>query len=123
MLYVPHNVPIVKGELLVTSGQSGIFPKGLPVARVVRVEKAVRNTRDLLLEREDDSYRNTCSDLIDFVGNLQLKEDPLFQTIWAEPLVNPVNLEEVLLLKRVKPPVLVGPPWPPDETGTDEPSS
>jgi len=37
--YVPVSGTLSVGELLVTSGLDGIFPKGLPVARVVRVEQ------------------------------------------------------------------------------------
>lgn len=37
--YVPVSGTLAVGELLVTSGLDGIFPKGLPVARVVRVER------------------------------------------------------------------------------------
>jgi len=36
-LYVPLNEPLEKGEVLITSGRAGIFPKGLPVARVIEV--------------------------------------------------------------------------------------
>ncbi|NCC24802.1 MAG: rod shape-determining protein MreC [Deltaproteobacteria bacterium] len=36
--YVPVNSPMSEGEVLVTSGMAGIFPKGLPVARVSRIE-------------------------------------------------------------------------------------
>ncbi len=38
MRYVSINAPLAVGELLVTSGQAGAFPKGLPVARVVSIE-------------------------------------------------------------------------------------
>lgn len=38
LLYVPLNAPLKAGEILVTSGLAGIFPKGLPVARVSRIE-------------------------------------------------------------------------------------
>lgn len=38
--YVNLNAPIEPGELLVTSGLTGFFPKGLPVARVLRVERS-----------------------------------------------------------------------------------
>ena len=34
MRYVPHNAVVEEGEMLVTSGLEGAFPKGLPVARV-----------------------------------------------------------------------------------------
>lgn len=40
VLYVPLNAPLEQGELLVTSGLDDIFPKGLPVARVTRVERS-----------------------------------------------------------------------------------
>ncbi|CAM2056727.1 rod shape-determining protein MreC [Desulfovibrionales bacterium] len=39
VLYVPLNNEMEVGELLVTSGMAGIFPKGLPVARVHNVEQ------------------------------------------------------------------------------------
>lgn len=32
--YIPQNEPLQDGELLLTSGLAGIFPKGIPVARV-----------------------------------------------------------------------------------------
>ena len=65
--YVPLNAPLVQGETLLTSGLAGIFPKGMPIARVTKIE------------RSDIS---------------------LFQTVWAEPLVNLGDLEEVLLLRK-----------------------
>jgi len=34
--FLPINVIVQKGEAIVTSGQDGIFPEGLPVGRVVR---------------------------------------------------------------------------------------
>jgi rod shape-determining protein MreC len=37
--YVSYYADIQKGDLLVTSGLDGIYPKGLPVATVVRVIK------------------------------------------------------------------------------------
>ncbi len=38
--YVPLNAPVDEGEILVTSGLAQIFPKGLPVARVVSIERS-----------------------------------------------------------------------------------
>ena len=38
--YVPLNDTLAKGELLITSGLGGMFPKGLPVARVSGVERS-----------------------------------------------------------------------------------
>lgn len=38
--YVNLNALIDPGELLLTSGLSGIFPKGVPVARVVKVQRS-----------------------------------------------------------------------------------
>lgn len=40
VLYVPLNAPLEEGELLVTSGLDYIFPKGVPVARVTKVERS-----------------------------------------------------------------------------------
>lgn len=38
--YVPLNAPVDEGEILVTSGLADILPKGLPVARVVSIERS-----------------------------------------------------------------------------------
>ncbi len=38
--FVPRNALLVEGELLLTSGLAQIYPKGLPVARIVRIERS-----------------------------------------------------------------------------------
>lgn len=38
--FIPRNDPVSPGELLISSGQGGVFPKGIPVARVVEVTPA-----------------------------------------------------------------------------------
>jgi len=38
--YVPLNAPIDVGEVLLTSGLAGIYPKGLPAARVTSIERS-----------------------------------------------------------------------------------
>lgn len=35
--YVSQNTPVTVGELLVTSGLDGEFPKGIPIARITRI--------------------------------------------------------------------------------------
>ncbi|MBE9609096.1 rod shape-determining protein MreC [Chitinilyticum piscinae] len=37
--YMPPNVDIKEGDILSTSGVDGIYPAGLPVARIVKVER------------------------------------------------------------------------------------
>jgi rod shape-determining protein MreC len=37
--YVPQNYDVQVGDVLVTSGLDGVFPQGLPVAKVTRVER------------------------------------------------------------------------------------
>jgi rod shape-determining protein MreC len=64
--FVPISADIVAGDELVTSGLDGVYPPGLPVAKVVRVDKladtafarvvclpvaAVRGARDVLVLR------------------------------------------------------------------------
>lgn len=39
MRYVPGRVPVAPEEIVYTSGQDGIYPKGIPIGRVVSVEK------------------------------------------------------------------------------------
>lgn len=38
--YVPLNASLQEGELLVTTGFAGLFPKDMPVARVVSIERS-----------------------------------------------------------------------------------
>lgn len=38
--FIPRNDEVSPGEILITSGQGGVFPKGIPVARVVEVTPA-----------------------------------------------------------------------------------
>jgi rod shape-determining protein MreC len=38
--FIPRNDPVSPGEVLLSSGQGGVFPKGIPVARVVEVTPA-----------------------------------------------------------------------------------
>lgn len=37
--YIPHSVEVAPGDTVLTSGMDGIYPKGLPVGRVVSVEQ------------------------------------------------------------------------------------
>ena len=38
--YMKLNAPVTEGELLVTSGLAGLFPPGLPVAKITSVERS-----------------------------------------------------------------------------------
>lgn len=69
--YVGLTSTIEPGEVLITSGMDGVYPKGLPVARVSAVKR---------------------------------EEGTLFMDVQAEPLVDILRLEEVLLLKRAAQP-------------------
>lgn len=40
LLYVPVNAPVREGELLVASGLAGIFPKGIPAARITSIRSS-----------------------------------------------------------------------------------
>jgi rod shape-determining protein MreC len=41
--FVPANAEVVAGDVFVTSGLDGLYPGGLPVARVVAVERAAQD--------------------------------------------------------------------------------
>jgi len=45
--YVPRNRPLSEGEIMVTSGLGGLFPKGIPVARIT----AINQPRDALFQK------------------------------------------------------------------------
>ena len=42
--FMPSNADVQEGDLLTTSGVDGVYPPGLPVARVVRVERRADST-------------------------------------------------------------------------------
>lgn len=37
MIHLAHNAPIKENDIVLTSGLGGIFPKGLPIGRVVKI--------------------------------------------------------------------------------------
>lgn len=47
VMYIPLNAPLNEGDILLTSGVAGIFPKGLAAARVTRI---VRSNISLFLQ-------------------------------------------------------------------------
>ena len=78
--YVHLNAPLQEGEHLVTSGTAGIYPKGLPVARVSRVERSQIRLFQLVeaekmvsaMDREEvmvlDNITKLRTDYLDFEG-------------------------------------------------------
>ncbi|MGA7617699.1 MAG: rod shape-determining protein MreC [Thermoanaerobaculia bacterium] len=59
MLYVPSLSDVKRGDLIVTAGTDGIFPKGIPIARVDKVAEG------------SDLFKNVhCQPLVDF-GSLE----------------------------------------------------
>lgn len=42
--FIPTNADVKEGDLLTTSGVDGLYPSGIPVARVVRVERKADST-------------------------------------------------------------------------------
>ena len=72
--YLKLNAPLEEGEILVTSGLAGIFPAGIPVARVASVERSdislflkveavplvnMENAEDILLLHREPSGNST----------------------------------------------------------------
>jgi rod shape-determining protein MreC len=67
--YVPQNYDVQDGDVLVTSGLGRVFPYGLPVARVVKVEK--------------DSTQPLARILAVPLANMESDREVLF--IWSHP--------------------------------------
>lgn len=67
--YVSKTIDVKVGEIVISSGLGGVFPKGLPLGVVTSASK---------------------------------KEADLFQRINVAPLVNPVGIEEVLVIIPAK---------------------
>ena len=43
LLEVPNIAPIQNGDTIVTGGMSNIFPKGIPIGRIVHFEKSKKD--------------------------------------------------------------------------------
>lgn len=56
--YVHLNAPLADDELLVTSGTAGIYPKGLPVARVSKIKRSDIHLFQLVEAKQLFSVRN-----------------------------------------------------------------
>jgi len=52
LLYVPRTAKLAPGDLLVTSGLDQVFPRGLPVGRVVALRPAPDGTREIEVRPE-----------------------------------------------------------------------
>ncbi len=51
MRYVPGSEPVREGEMVYTTGQDGIYPRGLPIGRVVAVRRgSAMVSHDILIE-------------------------------------------------------------------------
>jgi rod shape-determining protein MreC len=51
MRYVPGSEPVREGEMVYTTGQDGIYPRGLPLGRVVAVRRGSATvSHDILIE-------------------------------------------------------------------------
>jgi len=76
--FIDANVDMVAGDLLTTSGVDGVYPPGLPVARVLKIER-----------RADSAFaRITCAPVAGVAGSLHvLVLHPLAGTILARPKI------------------------------------
>jgi len=51
MRYVPGSEPVREGEMVYTTGQDGIYPRGLPIGRVIAVRRgSAMVSHDILVE-------------------------------------------------------------------------
>lgn len=91
LLYLPLNSEIQEGEILVTSHIGGVFPQGLPVAKVQKVD----NNSTLVLARPFFSLNNMEEVLV-----LQKESEPVVQVEKEEARTQNVSAEK----ESAKPP-------------------
>jgi len=84
--YVPLNAPLDVGEVLVTSGLAGIFPKGLPVAEVSGIERSDISLFLTVRARPLVDY-NSLEEVLLFTRNPEAgaEDDPEDQPLVAPP--------------------------------------
>ncbi|MDN5347269.1 MAG: rod shape-determining protein MreC [Clostridia bacterium] len=94
MIHLAHNAPLSEGEIVITSGLGGIFPKGLPIGVVT----------EILLEPEGLTKRAIIRPAVDFermeevlvITGVKADAGPGFGTAWnsitgsgIKPLLSP----------------------------------
>jgi rod shape-determining protein MreC len=57
LLYISNSDPVEEGDMILTSGLDGIFPKGMPVGKVVESQKGKLVTREIQVEPIADLLR------------------------------------------------------------------
>jgi rod shape-determining protein MreC len=58
MRYVPGSIPVQEGETVFTTGQDGIYPAGLKIGEVVRVESGSATTTHTILVKPGGSLNS-----------------------------------------------------------------
>ena len=78
--FIDANVDMVAGDLLTTSGVDGVYPPGLPVARVLKIER-----------RADSAFaRITCAPVAGVAASLHvLVLHPLAEKFQPRPVPDP----------------------------------
>ena len=98
MLFVGHNADIEVGELLVTSGLDGVYPKGLLVAKVVSVTKYDElSFKTVLAETAVD---------LEHLEEVLLLEPTGLAPLPAEPepdFIGPPTLEQIEVMWKTNP--------------------
>lgn len=72
---VPNHVSLIEGDLIVTSGFSGIFPANIPVGKVVSVErKAGSGFLEVEIEFTEDLRKTTYVHVVKYLHQLEREE-------------------------------------------------
>ncbi len=79
--YLPANVDIIQGDKLITSGIDGIYPAGLAIAVVVKIERT-----------PDSPFANiVCAPL----AGVNKHKQVLLLSVVAEPIVEPISAKRI----------------------------
>ena len=74
IFYIHHNADIKIGDILITSGLAGTFPKGLPVGRVKKISYSLNNVSQIVHVEPFVEYQKVEKIFIIVVDNLPLNK-------------------------------------------------
>lgn len=75
LLDIPNHVSLVQGDLVVTSGYSGVFPAGVPIGRVKAVERrAGSGFLEVDIEFTEDYRRSTYVHVVKYLHRIEREE-------------------------------------------------
>jgi rod shape-determining protein MreC len=80
--YLPLNTDVKEGDIIATSGLDGVFPAGIPVGKVLKLERGASNSFARVLLEPMASVESTKLMLVLLVDNDALPSKPPLESVF-----------------------------------------